>query len=239
MPHNATRCSPAPRCRVANPPRPGVLRLRSPTTKGAGLPEVFRPGGASLLLSGCRAPWRAARPNPAERSTTAPKGRRLAGCHLPSYDKRFQRDASGGSVTAGFISLRGVAVHNLKEVDLDIPHRRLVVALRAERQRQNEPGPRHAVCRGAAAVHRQLFGLHAAVSGAAGKAGGRADRRHSAGHRRHAQEHQPLQPLDRRHHHRDERLPAAAVRQDRPRLLLAMRPGSAPPHARKRRPRSC
>jgi excinuclease ABC subunit A len=30
-------------------------------------------------------------------------------------------------VTARFISLRGVAVHNLKDIDLDIPHRKLVV----------------------------------------------------------------------------------------------------------------
>ena len=119
-------------------------------------------------------------------------------------------------VPARSITLRGVAVHNLKQIDLDIPHRQAGRALRPERQRQDQPGPRHALCRRAAALHRQFFGLHAAVPRAAGKAGRRADRRHSAGHRGDAQEHQPLQPLDRRHHHRDQRLPAAAVCQDRP-----------------------
>ena len=37
------------------------------------------------------------------------------------------------------------------------------------------------------------------------------------------QEHQPLQPLDRGHGHRNERLSAAAVCQDRPRVLPAVR----------------
>ena len=115
--------------------------------------------------------------------------------------------------------LRGVKVHNLKSIDLDIPRRKLIVLLRTQRQRQEQPGAGHALRRRAAALHRELFRLHAAVPAAAGKARGRTDRRHPAGHRRDRQEHQPLQPLDRGHGHRSGRLSAAAVCQDRPRLL--------------------
>jgi len=43
------------------------------------------------------------------------------------YDKRFRRSKIEVKVATRSISLRGVAVHNLKHVDLDIPHRKLVV----------------------------------------------------------------------------------------------------------------
>src|SRR5690606_14904869 len=45
-----------------------------------------------------------------------------------TYDKRFgsAQNARLG-VSDRSIKLRGVAVHNLKDVDLDIPHRKLVV----------------------------------------------------------------------------------------------------------------
>ena len=128
---------------------------------------------------------------------------------------------------AGHIALRGVRVHNLKSIDLDIPQRNLIVLLRPQRQRQEQPGPGYALCRRATPLHRELFGLHAAVSPTAGKARSRADRRHPAGHRRDRQEHQPIEPIDRRHGHRDERLSAAAVCQDRAYVLPAVRPRSA------------
>ena len=114
---------------------------------------------------------------------------------------------------------------------------KLVGSVRRQRQRQDEPGPRHALCRGAAALHRELLALHAAVPRAARQAGGRADRRPARRHRRHAGRRLPLEPGDRRHGDRDDRLPAAAVRQDRP-AGLSRRAASPSSEARPKRPPS-
>ena len=99
--------------------------------------------------------------------------------------------------------------------------------LRPQRQRQEQPGARHPLRRRATPLHRELLRLHAAVLAAAGEAGSRTDRRHSARHRRDRQEHQPIEPIDGRHRHRNERLSAAVVCEDRPYVLPAMRPRSA------------
>ena len=140
---------------------------------------------------------------------------------------------------AGHIALRGVRVHNLKSIDLDIPAARIDRLLRTERQRQEQPGARYALRRRTTPLHREFFGLHAAVLAAAGEAGGRADRRHSARHRRDRQEHQPIEPIDRGHRHGDERLSAAVVCQDRAYVLPPVRPRGAlrKPAKRRRNPR--
>ena len=107
--------------------------------------------------------------------------------------------------------------------------------LRRQRQRQDELGAGHAVCRRATPLHREFFRVYAPVSGAAGEARGRSDRRPAARAGRHAQGHDPIQPGDDRVGHRNGRLPAPAVRQDRPRLLPGLRPRSPAPDAAKRR----
>ena len=87
------------------------------------------------------APLSGAIPRRGNASTVAPQAhdRQLADRENPllvllmlvGYDNRLAhcyRGQSGNTtVTKGFISLRGVEVHNLKGVDLDIPHRKLVV----------------------------------------------------------------------------------------------------------------
>ena len=55
------------------------------------------------------------------------------------------------------IRLRGSGVHNLKGIDLDLPLDRLVVFTRRQRVGQELAGLRHAVCRGPAAVHRDVL----------------------------------------------------------------------------------
>jgi hypothetical protein len=50
----------------------------------------------------------------------------------------------------------------------------------------------------------------------------------SAGHLHRAKDHQPQPPLDRRHHHRDLRLPAPALRLGRRAALPALRPADLP-----------
>ncbi len=135
----------------------------------------------------------------------------------------------------GHISLRGVSVHNLKSVDLDIPRGKLVVFCGLSGSGKSEPGVRYALCRRATAVHRELFGLYAAVSRPAGKARCRADRRPAAGHRGYRRRRQSVEPRDRRHGDRSGRLPAAAVRQDRQSVLPQVRPRGQARDAAERR----
>ncbi len=82
------------------------------------------------------------------------------------------------------IRLRGVRVHNLKGVDLDLPLHRLVAFSGRQRVGQEFAGVRHALCRGATALRRDLLELYPAVPRTARQARRRPDRRHPAGHRR-------------------------------------------------------
>ena len=124
-------------------------------------------------------------------------------------------------MSAGPIVLRGVAVHNLKSIDLDIPHRKLIVlcglsgsgksslaldTLYAEGQRRYIESfsayTRQFLDRLEKPEAERIDGIPPAIAVT-------------------GRQHQPLEPLDRRHGHRSGRLPAAAVRQDRPRASAA------------------
>ena len=134
------------------------------------------------------------------------------------------------------ISLRGVEVHNLKAIDLDIPHRKLIVlcgvsgsgksslaldTLYAEGQRRYIESfsayTRQFLERLEKPDAERIDGIPPAIAVT-------------------SKNTQPLEPVDRRHGHRDGRLPAAAVRQDRPRLLPAVRPARSAA-TRRRAPR--
>ena len=82
---------------------------------------------------------------------------------------------------------------------------------------------RHDLRRRAAPLRRVAVGLRAAVSRADGEAGRRRDRGHLPGDRDPPEEQHPQSALDRRHHHRDPRLHAAALRAGRPDVLPAVR----------------
>ena len=91
---------------------------------------------------------------------------------------------------------------------------------------------RHALRRRPAPLRRIAVGLRAAVPAADGKARCRSDRRPVAGDFDRAEGDQPQSALDRRHGHRNSRLPAPAVRARRRAALPRSR------HARCRR-RAC
>ncbi len=136
---------------------------------------------------------------------------------------------------AGHISLRGVAVHNLKSIDLDIPHRKLVVlcglsgsgksslaldTLYAEGQRRYIESfsayTRQFLDRLEKPEAERIDGIPPAIAVTGGR-------------------RQPIEPIDRRHRDRSGRLSAAAVRQDRQGGLPTVRPHGRARHAAKRR----
>ena len=110
------------------------------------------------------------------------------------------------------IRIRGARVHNLQNVDLDHPPRPAGRDHRPQRLGQELAGLRHAVRRGAAAVHRKPVGLRPAVPAPDGTARRRSDRGAAADdlHRPAGRQPEPAQHGG--HGHRDLRLPAAAVR---------------------------
>ena len=84
---------------------------------------------------------------------------------------------------------------------------------------------RHHLRRGPAAVRGIALGLRPPVPGADGEARRRCDRRRVAGDRHPPEEQHPEPAIDRRHDHRNPRLPAAAVRARGPDRVPAVRAG--------------
>ena len=111
----------------------------------------------------------------------------------------------------GSIRIRGARVHNLQNLDLDIPRDRLVVVTGPERLGQELAGLRHALRRGPAAVHREPVGLRPAVPPPDGAARRRPDRGPAADDLDRPAGRQPEPAQHGGHGHRDLRLPAAAV----------------------------
>ena len=83
---------------------------------------------------------------------------------------------------------------------------------------------RHHLRRRPAPLRGDALGLCAAVPRPDGAAGRGLHRRAVARDLHRAEDHQPQPALDRRHHHRDLRLPAAAVRLGGPAALPQLRP---------------
>ena len=83
---------------------------------------------------------------------------------------------------------------------------------RPERLRQIQPGLRHLVCGGPAPLCRKSVDLRPPVSATDGQAGRGCDRGPVPRDLDRAEGHQPQPPLHGRHHHRDSRLPAPALR---------------------------
>ena len=134
-----------------------------------------------------------------------------------------------------WIAVRGARVHNLKNIDVDIPRHKLVVITGLSRLGQVVARLRHDLRRRAAALRRVAVGLRPAVPRADGEAGRRSDRRPVAGDLDRAEDDRLEPALDGRHRHRDLRLPAAAVRQHRRAALPELRQGDHQPVARAHR----
>ena len=133
------------------------------------------------------------------------------------------------------IVIRGARTHNLKSVDR---HDRAAPADRRHRRqrlRQVVARLRHDLRRGAAPLRRVAVRLRAPVPRADGAARRRLGRGDAAGDRHPPEEQHPQPALDGRHHHRDARLPAPAVRAGRPDDVPAVRHGRRARDGRGRR----
>ena len=124
-----------------------------------------------------------------------------------------------------WLRIEGARQNNLKNVSVDIPHDR-----RDRHHGRLGIGQvlarlRHPVRRGPVALHRVALHLRAHVPRAARPARRRPDRAHPPRHRPRAEEPRAHGALHGRHRHRGPRLPAAALREDRPRPLPRVRGG--------------
>ena len=99
-----------------------------------------------------------------------------------------------------------------RSTSCEIPKRQLVVFTGVSRLGQVDAGLRHALRRGPAPLRRDAVGVRAPVPRADGEAASRAPARAVADHRHRAEDRVEQPALDRRHHHRDLRLPARALR---------------------------
>ena len=90
-------------------------------------------------------------------------------------------------------------------------HRRADGGHRPQRLGQVQPGLRHPLCRGTAALCRDVLGLCAPVPGPHGQAGRRPGRRRAAGHRHRPDQSGALLAFHGRHDDRAERPPEAAA----------------------------
>ncbi len=131
-----------------------------------------------------------------------------------------------------WISVRGARVHNLRNIDVDLPSERLVVITGLSRVGQVVAGLRHALRRGPAAVRRVAVGLRPPVPRADGEARRRSDRRAVAGDLHRAEDDRQQPAFDGGHGHRDLRLPAPALREHRHAALPELRPRHRQPVAR-------
>ena len=106
---------------------------------------------------------------------------------------------------------------------------------RRERLGKVVAGLRHHLRRRAASLRGVAVGLRAPVPRAHGEARRRSHRRHLPGYRDPPEEHRSQPEIHGRHHHRDPRLHAAAVRARRPDLLPPVRAGGGARDGRGRR----
>ena len=110
------------------------------------------------------------------------------------------------------IRIRGARTHNLKNIDLDLPRDKLIVITGLSGSGKSSLAFDTLYAEGPAPLRRVAVGLRAAVPAADGEARRRSDRRAVAGDLDRAEGDLAQPALDRRHGHRDPRLPAPAVR---------------------------
>ena len=134
------------------------------------------------------------------------------------------------------IFIKGAREHNLKNIDVRLPRNSMTVITGPSGSGKSSLAFDTIYAEGSAQVRRVPLLLCPPVPGATGKTGRRLHRGPFARHKHRAEEHQQEPPLDRRHGHGDLRLPEAALRPARPRLLLRLRQGDQEPaHAADRR----
>ena len=153
----------------------------------------------------------------------APSGRAEAG-DAGRYLGELRGAAGNG---AAFIRVRGARTHNLKNIDLDIPRNQLVVITGLSGSGKSSLAFDTLYAEGPAPLRREPVGVRAAVPAADGQARRRRDRGPVARDLDRAEGDLAQPALDRRHGHRDPRLPAPAVRPRRHAVLPQPRPAAA------------
>ncbi len=132
---------------------------------------------------------------------------------------------------ARLITVRGAREHNLRDVDIDLPRDRARRLHRDLGQRQVHARVRHHLRRGPAPLRRDAVELRPPVPRPDGQARRRLHRRAVAGDLDRPEVGVAQPAVDRRHDHRDLRLPAAPLRPDRRPALPDLRSGHHPPDA--------
>ena len=130
------------------------------------------------------------------------------------------------------IRIVGARQNNLRNLSLDLPLGELTVITGVSGFRQVLAGLRHPLCRGPAALYRDLFALRAAVPRPHGTAPGGPHRGNSPGHRHRPDQSGAHLALHRRDDDRDQRSPQAAVCPRGAAVLPGLRPAGAARYGR-------
>ena len=130
--------------------------------------------------------------------------------------------------------VRGAREHNLKNISVELPRDQLIVLTGLSGSGQVEPGLRHHLRRGPAALRRVAVVVRPAVPRPDGQARRRLHRGPVAGHLHRPEVGVAQPPLHRRHHHRGLRLPPPALRPHRRAPLPRARRAAGAPDARSR-----
>ena len=131
------------------------------------------------------------------------------------------------------IELRGLRTHNLKGIDLDLPLGKLIVVTGVSGAGKSSLALDTLLCRGPAALRRDLLALYPAVPGEAGQTRRRPHRGHPARDRAGPASWPALRPEHGRHDHRDPRRSRPALCPGRPGHLPQLRPARSSPLRRR------
>ena len=121
------------------------------------------------------------------------------------------------------LDVQGAQQHNLKNITVALPREQMTVFCGPSGSGKSVAGPGHDLRRGPAALRRIAVELRPAVPRPGAEAEGRARHRPVAGHQHRAEDDEQEPALDRRHRHRDLRLPAHPLRPARPAALPDVR----------------
>ena len=132
--------------------------------------------------------------------------------------------ASTSGAPRGHIVVRGARTHNLKNVDLTLPPRSLIVMTGVSGSGKSSLAFDTIYAEGQRRYVESLSAYARQFLERMEKPDVDSHRRHLPGDRHSPEEQHPQPAIDRRDDDRDPRLPAAAVRARRPHLLPQLRP---------------